>query len=370
MQSKRNLAARMGGWSVRHRWTALGLWFAFVIAAVVGGTIAGEVDLTNAQLGDGQSGHAARVIDSAGYQKSAGEMVLVKTPSGTVRGTAGRAAIADVVKTLDGFATVRRIRNPLVADSGRISKDGRAAVITFDVLGDETAADKRIVPIMGAVQHAADRHPGLEVQEFGEASAAHVLNDKINQDFARARTVSLPLTLLILLFAFGAMVAAGVPVLLAFSAVLATFGLNSLFSHLIGHDADQPGSHPDDRHGGRRGLLAVLPPPRAGRAQASTKTADRARIREAKAERKLAKRSGDAEAVAAAQVSLKQAKAISRSNRERALDIAASTSGQAVLISGITVLIAMAGMLLAGDPCSCRSASRPCWSWPSPWSAR
>ena len=349
MQSKRNLAARMGGWSVRHRWTALGLWFAFVIAAVVGGTIAGEVDLTNAQLGDGQSGHAARVIDSAGYQKSAGEMVLVKTPSGTVRGTAGRAAIADVVKTLDGFATVRRIRNPLVADSGRISKDGRAAVITFDVLGDETAADKRIVPIMGAVQHAADRHPGLEVQEFGEASAAHVLNDKINQDFARARTVSLPLTLLILLFAFGAMVAAGVPVLLAFSAVLATFGLNSLFSHLSG--TTQTSQEVILMIGMAVGVDYSLFYLRRERDERRvTKTADRARIREAKAERKLAKRSGDAEAIAAAQVSLKQAKAISRSNRERALDIAASTSGQAVLISGITVLIAMAGMLLAGDP--------------------
>jgi RND superfamily putative drug exporter len=350
MQSKRNLAARMGGWSVRHRWTALGLWLAFVVAAVVGGAVAGEVDLTNPQLGDGESGHAARVIDSAGYQKSAGEMVLIKTPSGTVRGTAGRAAIADTVNTLDGFSTVRRVHNPLTGDtSGRIAKDGRSAIVTFDVLGDETAADKAIVPVMDAVSGVAGRHPGVEVQEFGEASASHVLNDKINQDFARARTVSLPLTLLILLFAFGAMVAAGVPVLLAFSAVLATFGLNSLFSHVMG--TTQTSAEVILMIGMAVGVDYSLFYLRRERDERSvTKTADRARISEAKAARKQAKRAGDAEAIAAAQASLKQAKAISRSNRERALDIAASTSGQAVLISGVTVLIAMAGMLLAGDP--------------------
>ena len=65
MQPRKNLAARIGGWSVHHRWTALGLWFAFVIIAVVGGAMAGEIDLKDSQTGNGESGHASQVIDKA-----------------------------------------------------------------------------------------------------------------------------------------------------------------------------------------------------------------------------------------------------------------------------------------------------------------
>ena len=52
----------------------------------------------------------------------------------------------------------------------------------------------------------------------------------------RAEVTSLPLTIGILIVAFGALVAAGLPVLLAFSAVLAATGLNSLVSHVVPTD--------------------------------------------------------------------------------------------------------------------------------------
>ena len=63
-----------------------------------------------------------------------------------------------------------------------------------------------------------------------------------------------------------------------------------------------------------------------------------------------AKKAGDAAVIASAKGTLREAKRTSAANRRTALDVAASTSGQAVLISGVTVFIAMAGMLLAGDP--------------------
>ena len=81
---RKNLAARMGGWSAHHRWLALGLWFAFVIAAIVGGAITGQVNLKESQLGDGEAGHAARVIDNAGFKDRAGEMILITYPGHTV----------------------------------------------------------------------------------------------------------------------------------------------------------------------------------------------------------------------------------------------------------------------------------------------
>ena len=64
------------------------------------------------------------------------------------------------------------------------------------------------------------RTRSFTVAEFGFASATKELNDTIGNDFQKAEKLSLPITFLILLFAFGAFVAAGIPVLLAFTAVL------------------------------------------------------------------------------------------------------------------------------------------------------
>ena len=225
-----------------------------------------------ARPGNGESGHAAQVIDKAGFKKSADEMVLITSPTGTVKSD-GRSAPRSTTSSPRSTRTARsqkhRRSRASRASTARSPTAATRPLVTFEVHGDETQADKAIVPVMDSVDGpSADRTPASPSQEFGEASAAHVLNDKIGKDFEHARTVSLPLTLIILLFAFGAMVAAGVPVLLAFSAVLATFGLNSLFSHVMPSTRDQRRDHPDDRHGGRRGLLALLPPPRAGRAGA------------------------------------------------------------------------------------------------------
>jgi MMPL family len=68
------------------------------------------------------------------------------------------------------------------------------------------------------------------------ASATHVLNDTLGEDFKKAEKLTVPVTLLSLLFAFGAFVAAGLPVLLAFSAVLASIGLYSLSTSLLPGD--------------------------------------------------------------------------------------------------------------------------------------
>ena len=161
-------------------------------------------------------------------------------------------------------------------------------------------------PVLDAVAaRAARAPPASRVEEFGEASADHALNETIDKDFSKRGAAVVPLTFLILLLAFGAFVAAGVPVLLAFSAVLGSVGLSALVSHVAPRLRRDELGDPADRHGGRRGLLALLRQARARGARAGHDGRD-------------------------------------------ALHRAAATSGQAVLISGVTVLIAMAGMLFAG----------------------
>ena len=347
---RKNLAARMGGWSAHHRWLALGLWFAFVIAAIVGGTISGQINLTESQLGDGEAGHAARVIDNAGFKDRAGEMILITYPGHTVNDPAFRTAIDQAVDRVSTFPQVTNVRSPLAtSNAGQVTKDGSSALVQFDITGDPEKAADKIQPVMDAVAGLQKAHPQMHIAEFGQASAAHVLNDKINGDLNHARNVSLPLTLIILLFAFGAAVAAGIPVLLAFSAVLATFGLNSIISHVM--PTTDVTSEIILMIGMAVGVdYSLFYLNRERNERAATKTTDRSRVKAAKAALRQAKKAGDAAVIASAKGTLRDAKRTAAANRRSALDMAASTSGQAVLISGVTVFVAMAGMLLAGDP--------------------
>ena len=88
-------------------------------------------------------------------------------------------------------------------------------------------------PVLAAIAKVQKRHPHVYVAEFGKASSDDALEKSIGQDFKRAEISTVPMTIAILLIAFGAAVAAGLPVILAFSGVLATLGLAGLASHLF-----------------------------------------------------------------------------------------------------------------------------------------
>src|SRR5262249_30418131 len=128
----------------------------------------------------------------------------------------------------------RRVRSPLApGNAGQVAHDGHAALVQFAIAGDEDKAKDKVQPFLDRVAAVQKDHAGFKVEEFGEASANHILDKTVGKDFQRAEYSSLPVTLVILLLAFGALVAAGLPVLLAFSGVLATIGLNSVASHFV-----------------------------------------------------------------------------------------------------------------------------------------
>jgi len=199
------------------------------------------------------------------------------------------------------------VRSPLApGNGGQISKDRHSALVQFEIRGEQDSADKRVQPVLDAVEKAQKRNASFTVAEFGMASAAHELNKTMNKDFQRAEYSSLPVTLAILIVAFGALMAAGIPVLLAFSGVLATIGLGALASHLV-------------PAGDATNSVILL----IGMAVGVDYSLFYLRREREERLRGLSHRD--------------------------ALLKAAGTSGHAVLISGLTVLIAMAGMLFTGN---------------------
>src|SRR5207302_7497569 len=89
-----------------------------------------------------------------------------------------------------------------------------------------------------ATDKVANAHPSFYVGEAGSISSGKALDAMFNKQLAQAGERSIPLTLLILLLVFGAIVAAGVPLLLALSAVAATIGLVALPSHIVPMDSN------------------------------------------------------------------------------------------------------------------------------------
>jgi uncharacterized membrane protein YdfJ with MMPL/SSD domain len=211
------------------------------------------------------------------------------------------------VSRLESTPGVDEVESPLAnGNDGQISDDGRSALITFEIPGDDEAAAERIDGALAATAAAQKAHPEVFVGQFGDASADKAITQAFEDDFRKAEVLSLPITLLVLIVAFGALVAAGVPLLLGITAVAATIGLLAPISQLFAMDQSVASV-----------VLLV------GLAVGVDYSMFYLR-------RKMEERDAGR-------------------SEEDALEFAAATSGQAVLISGLTVMIAMAGMFFAGS---------------------
>src|SRR4051794_32257660 len=229
-----NLAGRAGRWSAGHWKTATFGWLAFAVAAVVVGGLVGANEMKPWAIANGESRTAEQILDAARFKVPARESVLIQSAWATTDEQPFSAAVANVVQTLSGQPDVENIVSPIEhPDAGLIAKDRHSALVQFDVRGKAEDAKGKIAPILASIDDVQAGNPSVIIQEFGQASVDFQVDRRFSSDMGRAELTSVPLTVAILLVAFGALVAAGLPVLLALSAVLAATGLNQIASHLI-----------------------------------------------------------------------------------------------------------------------------------------
>ncbi|MGL5826264.1 MAG: MMPL family transporter [Nocardioides sp.] len=302
-----NLAGRMGRWSAEHRAVAIVGWFVLCgVLGVVGFTQSPqEYDPGD---GTGEVAEAARIIDRAEFADDPpGEQVLIQTRTGSVQDPAVQAAIDDTVAALndtDHVTNVLSIKKK--AGAGLVSEDGRSTLVTFDLEEAAWEDNELVQPALDAVASVQRQHPDLVVEQFGDVSANKAVDDAIGDDLRRAELLSVAVTAGILLGVFAAVLAALLPMVLALTAFVASLGLLSLGSALVKVDQNAT-------------IVMLLIGVAVGVDYSLFY------IRREREER-----------------------AAGRDPRQ-ALLIAAETSGRSVLISGITVLIAMGGLFFAGD---------------------
>jgi RND superfamily putative drug exporter len=277
----------------------MGVWLAFVSTAVALGGAVETRQATEADLGYGESGRAARLVAAAGVDDPATESVLI-TSEGAWDEPAGRAAAAEVTAALRDLPEVARVGDPVPS-----SRTG-ALLVPVTLSGPPDRAVDQVRPVLAALAEVAADRPGLRVEAVGDGSGEHGVNQAVEADLGTAGLLSVPVTLLVLLVAFGAVVAAGVPLLLALSAVVAATGLWAVASQVFPDFGTVP-----------HVILLI----------------------------------GLAVGVDYSLFYLRREREERRRGRGHvdAVQIAAATSGRAVVVSGLAVLVSMAGLYLADD---------------------
>jgi RND superfamily putative drug exporter len=297
--TSRNLAARIGRWSAQHRKAAILGWILFVVLATAVGGKVGQNDLDESASGSGESKRGDMIVKAAGFPQQAGEQVLVQGDgAGDPQVT---PAVNDVVRRLKEIDGVTQIERPLT------SADDRSVLVSFALRGADEQTEKLVDQPLAAVAAVQAAHPDVRVEQFGDASAAKEIAAQDAKDGKTSESISYGLLLIILLAAFGALVAAGLPLLLGATAVAGAVGLLGPVSQLYALPSDVAQ------------LMVII-----GLAVGVDYAMFYSR-------RMMQERDNGHSA-------------------EAAIEIAAATSGRAVLVSGMTVLTAMAGLLFAGNP--------------------
>jgi RND superfamily putative drug exporter len=302
------IVERIAGWSARHRKTAVFGWLVLVAVVFVAGQALGAKSLPSYDAG--QSGQAEQALHRLGLVAPAVEDVLIQArgPGRTFAGDpAMRQAARQVARALAALPRAAAdIRSPLGPGGTRlVSADGRSALVTFDVPGPTAGQATAVAPALSAVAAIQARYPNLRMAEAGDASYARAINSVLDSGFRRAEATSVPITLVLLLLVFGALVAAGIPLLLAITSVMVALSLLTVISQWqpVGPSTSE--------------VVLII-------GMAVGIDYSLFYLRREREERAKGAAPGEA------------------------LRTAAATSGRAILVSGLTVMIALAGLFLTG----------------------
>jgi RND superfamily putative drug exporter len=304
------LTGRLARGAARRPWTTIGLWLVLLVAAVLAtGALLGDALTQDGELtAEIEAETADRLIADA-RAEAAGDVPDGHTEFVVVEADAGvdDPPTADALGTLVGDVRatehVTGAVSTLDGAPGLVTEDGHYALVQVTLEGDGDASDL-VVPLLGTLE-AVDVD-GLRVAAVGDGSVNHEFAELAEETLQTGEMFGLSIALVVLVVVFGALVAAFVPIVLAIAAIVLALGLTTL----VGQVTDL-------------NLFVVNMITMIGLAVGIDYSLFIVqRVRE---ERRAGRTTHDAIAVAGA------------------------TATRAVLFSGVTVVIALLGMLLMPD---------------------
>ena len=313
---------RIAMWSARHRWPVVGLWFAasiglFVASLSMGGINAGDA---NGNPNDKQleASEAYDVFNAGGTNDPYEQfLVVIEGGAGATVDPAFQATVGDLVTKLrsaqadiDGTPTPTfdQLLNPFEVppEAGLVSADGTTVRLVTRIPGEDAQVHALLEPVPAIVNAARAAHPELTIHMISNTLINQDINELISSGLDDSLRLTLPLTFIILLFAFGAIVAAVVPLVLAITSLLAAFGILGIYSQVVGPVSPNATQ-----------LIVLI---------------------------------GLAVAVDYSLFMITRFRVERRGGRDRAkaIEVSSSTAGRAVFFSGLAVMISLAGLLTLG----------------------
>ena len=207
--------------------TTVALWLALIVACIAAGSLAGMRTLSDSGSGTGESGRADARLSASGLQGPATEDVLVNSHSRIQTAH----AVAALEARLRRMAAVKSVDGP-DRTSSLSAAGGKTGLVVVTLRGDPGNPDSRAAEVQDSVDGIASSHPGVTFREAGGGSEDNAMSKLVDDGLHRAELISVPITLLILVLAFGALVAAAVPLLLGLTSVAAALGALGLVSQI------------------------------------------------------------------------------------------------------------------------------------------
>ncbi|MGW6521456.1 MMPL family transporter [Streptomyces sp. NPDC054962] len=298
-----SLTVRMARSSARHPWRAIVGWLVFVALCLAVGSAVGMNSARTADYRVGEAGRAEAMAAEGQLERRSAEQVLISARSGTLGTEAARAAVRDLTARMERLPEVAEVAAPVR------SADGLILMVEVALRGEERDAKDKVDALTAQTTAVQRAHPELLLQETGSPSISKGVDEQRGDDLALSEKITLPVTLLTLLVVFGSLTMAAVPLLLALSSIAAAVGLSMVASHVS-----------PDTGVGTNVILMI------GLAVGVDYT-----LFYLKREREERARSGG------------------RLSSQALVELAAATSGRAVMVSGFAVVASTATLYLASD---------------------
>jgi RND superfamily putative drug exporter len=241
---------RVAAWSARHRWPVFALWFVATLGLLAASIAAGGIRA----LDINEDPNGPRLESEVAYEVYGGSepvdpferlVVVVGGPPDAARDPAFQASVHQLVAemqaaraTVDGVddATFSEVVDPFAAgpESGLISPDGSTVQVVGNVPGERPIVQQRLRPVPAIIDAARARMSDSRVHVVSSTFINDDIETLINEELDGSLRLTIPVTFLILLLAFGAIAASLVPLVLAATSLAAAIGLLGLYSQTIG----------------------------------------------------------------------------------------------------------------------------------------
>jgi putative drug exporter of the RND superfamily len=306
---------RIARWCIHHRWQTLVCWVLLVVAAIALGSNVGTREIDDFRLPGTESQRAYDLLgEHAPAQNGVTDQFVYVARTGTLK---DRQLSSRIERSL---ARVRKV--PIVVNVSKptLSPDGRIGVVSVTYIDDIKALD--VDPLKKVQDDGfAARGPDLQVEHGGQGAQFLRFSE---QGGGPTEAIGLLAAFVVLMLTFGSLIAAGVPLLTAIFALATTLGLVPVISQVV--DTPDFASQLAALIGIGVGIDYALIVVTRYRAEH-----DRIRARAGEVD-------PDAE----------DAREQRRAMREEALLVGMDTAGRTVFFAGLTVMIALLGLLLLG----------------------